>query len=428
MNKNELIDGLNHIDIKERLKSLSELKKMLDSDEIEKPDTGKDVNNHIHTTYSFSPYSPTKAVWRAYISGLETAGIIDHDSIGGAKEFIEAGSILNIATTIGFECRASMKNTALEGRKLNHPDQKDLAYMCIHGVPHDRIDEVQEYLKPYRELRNKRNEKMVDNINKTIGIDEISLDFHKDIVSISEYKDGGSITERHILFALALKIVDLFGKGNETIDFLQSKLGLDIRGKMLDYLSDIGNDFYTYDLLGLLKSSLVEKIYINADEECPPIKELLEFSNSIGAISSYAYLGDVKGSVTGDKKDQKFEDDYIILLFDTLKELGFNAISYMPARNTKEQLDRIRKLCDKYGLFQISGEDINSPRQSFICMAQRAPEFKNLYDATWALIGHEKAATENIKNGMFAEDTIEKLPELSDRVNYFKNLLRTNRW
>ena len=24
------------------------------------PATGRDVNNHIHTTYSFSPYSPTR--------------------------------------------------------------------------------------------------------------------------------------------------------------------------------------------------------------------------------------------------------------------------------------------------------------------------------------------------------------------------------
>ena len=28
-----------------------------------RPTTGQDVNNHIHTTYSFSPYSPTAAVW-----------------------------------------------------------------------------------------------------------------------------------------------------------------------------------------------------------------------------------------------------------------------------------------------------------------------------------------------------------------------------
>jgi len=45
------------------------------------------INNHIHTTYSFSPYSPTAAVYAARMEGLCTAGIIDHDSISGARNF-----------------------------------------------------------------------------------------------------------------------------------------------------------------------------------------------------------------------------------------------------------------------------------------------------------------------------------------------------
>ncbi|MBR6772037.1 MAG: PHP domain-containing protein, partial [Clostridia bacterium] len=36
-----------------------------------------DVNGHIHTTYSFSPYSHTAAVYAARMEGLCTAGIID---------------------------------------------------------------------------------------------------------------------------------------------------------------------------------------------------------------------------------------------------------------------------------------------------------------------------------------------------------------
>ena len=54
----------------------------------------RDVNNHIHTQYSFSPYSPTKAAWMAMQAGLATAGIMDHDTIAGAREYIEAGRIL----------------------------------------------------------------------------------------------------------------------------------------------------------------------------------------------------------------------------------------------------------------------------------------------------------------------------------------------
>ena len=86
-----------------------------------------------------------------------------------------------------------------------------------------------------------------------------------------------------------------------------------------------------------------------------------------------AYLGDVGDSVTGDKRAQKFEDDFLDELVPFLcGAWAIGAITYMPSRNTPAQLKRIRALCDKYGLFQISGEDINSPRQSFVCEAQRA--------------------------------------------------------
>ena len=45
----------------------------------------RDRNNHIHTTYSFSPYSPTAAVYFARMAGLGTCGLMDHYSIAGAQ-------------------------------------------------------------------------------------------------------------------------------------------------------------------------------------------------------------------------------------------------------------------------------------------------------------------------------------------------------
>ena len=93
------------------------------------------ANNHIHTTYSFSPYTPTAAVWFARAAGLPTAGIMDHDSIGGGDEFRAAGDIAGVGTTCGLECRVSMAGTPFADRKLNSPDQPGVAYMTIHSVP-----------------------------------------------------------------------------------------------------------------------------------------------------------------------------------------------------------------------------------------------------------------------------------------------------
>ena len=173
-------------------------------------------------------------------------------------------------------------------------------------------------------------------------------------------------------------------------------------------------------MLGVLKSDLVGKIYIDATDECPKVRDIIAFSKEIGAISAYAYLGDVGQSVTGDKKAQKFEDDYLDQLFEVISDLGFDAVTYMPSRNTPEQLARVMELCDRYNLFQISGEDINSPRQSFICEKMQQPQFKHLIDSTYALIGHEKMATKNLADGMFSAETKAKYPDIQQRIQVYK--------
>ncbi|MGI6777370.1 MAG: PHP domain-containing protein [Acetivibrionales bacterium] len=416
------VQDLNNDNVEIRLNSLKELVSGIEKGDIDRPHTGNDVNNHIHTTYSFSPYSPTKAVWMAYNAGLMTAGIMDHDSISGAEEFIEAGRIIGMATTIGAECRVDFSDTPLKGKRINNPDQKSVVYMALHGIPHTQIGRLKRFFAPYTAERNKRNVKMTGNINELMKPHGIAIDFEKDVVPLSKLSEGGSITERHIMFALSKKMVSKFGKGKMLVDFLKNTLKLDIKSKIENYLLDAGNIHYEYDLLGALKSDMVGMIYIDADAECPDVREVIALANEIGCIAAYAYLGDVGDSVTGDKKSQKFEDDYIELLFEVIKELGFHAVTYMPSRNTLEQLKRVKSLCDKHGLFQISGEDINQPRQSFVCEALKNEEFHNLIDSTWALIGHEKAATEDIKKSMFSKETISKYPSLDERTRIYMNI------
>ena len=355
------------------------------------------ANNHIHTTYSFSPYSPTAAVYFARAAGLQTAGIMDHDSIRGAEEFIEAGEMAGIATTIGLECRVSVAGTPLEGLRINNPDQKSNAYMALHGIPHTQINYMQEVFKPLREKRNARNRKMVENINSIMSPFGISLDFEREIVPISQFPAGGSVTERHLLYVLGEKIVSSEGR-EKTAKFLESKIKIVLSEKQKEQLNDSGNPYFLYDLLGILKSSLVERVYIPATDECMHISELSRLAQDTGSLLCYSYLGDVVDSVTGDKKAQKFEDDFLDLLFDVIKEQKINAVTYMPSRNTPEQLRRIQTMCRERGLTEISGEDINSPRQKFICEQLAQPQFAHLIDATWKLIEREKAETERQLN------------------------------
>ena len=423
MTREELIDKLNAKSCKYRLKILKKLIKLERRDEASKSFVrSDDANNHIHTFYSFSPYSPSKAAYMAYKSGLETMGIMDHDSLSGAEEFIQACKILNTGCTVGFEFRAHLSEKYKRGRRINNPDQDDHIYIAVHGVPHQNIKPLNAYLEYYRQKRQERNRRMTDKINQVFS-GELYIDYDREVLPLSKAEEGGSVTERHLLLALAKAMIKKLGKGEGIVSYVESKLQISVSEKARALLSDVNNPFYEFDLLGVLKSD-VRFFYEDATSESCYAEELVEVAHKYGAIAAYPYLGDVKHAVTGDKREHKLEDDFLDELIEGVKEMGFDAVAYMPTRNTPEQLKRLKKLCEQNGLMQISGEDINSPRQKFECDALKNPEYSHLIESTWALIGHESAASCNIEDGMFSPRTIESVPKLEDRIKLYAEIGR----
>lgn len=348
------IEFLNVPTAEERLKNL----RILLAEETQKPAVlPQYANNHIHTTFSFSPYSPTAAVWAARRAGLATAGIMDHDSIGGAAEFRRAAELAGVGATCGVEMRISWAQTPFAQKRINNPDQCGVAYMTFHSIRERYFEQTADFLKPYRERRNVRNILMLKRISEKTGI---PLDFEKDVLPLSEYANGGSVTERHLLFALAKKVLPE------------------------------GTEEEQYKLLGTYKAGLIHEVYIEPTDELMSLTEAIAFAKDVDAVLCYPYLGDVTDSPTGDKKAAKFEDEYLDELIAYLPKAGIPAVTYMPSRNTTNQLDRLMKLCENYGLKQISGEDINSPSQSFICRQLADPRFAHLVDAAWELVEREK--------------------------------------
>ena len=381
----ELIKRLNAKTKEERLEALCELKQLADEKRFDFPENDGNVNNHIHTTFSFSPYSPAKAIYMARMSKLSVAGIIDHDSVGGITEFREAGRILGLPTTAGFELRVGFEDTPLKGRRINNPDQNDVAYMAIHGLAGSKLAAAESFLRPIGAARAGRNRKMCARLTEITGI---KLDYDTDVLPLSEKRYGGSVTERHLLCALSLKLIGIYGKDRELRDKLLTYPGF--TPETVGKLTDPDDTLFLYDLIGILKSGFIDFVYLPAGkDECPRVQELVRFAKDTDSILAYAYLGDVTDSVTGDKKAQTFEDSWIEELFEVLNELGIKAITYMPARNTREQLERVRNMCERYDILQISGEDINSPRQPFVSKASKDPYFANLKETTWKLIEHE---------------------------------------
>ena len=413
---NKLIDKLNAPTKEERLEALKELLSI----ETDKPRKREcDANNHIHTTFSFSPHSPTKSAYLAYRAGLTSAGIMDHDTLAGADEFRSACHMLGLGVTIGVELRCKLDRGF---GKINNPDQDNIMYTLIHGVPPQSIKEFNDFLEPYRQKRFERDKKMCQKISDKYGKFGIEIDFEKDVKPLSQAHDGGTITERHLLFALSKKLSDKFGRTNDLIAFLEKDLELSVSEKLKGYLLDNDNPYFLYDLLGVLKAD-TKFFYIEADEELLTAEELVKVSLKFGAIPAWSYLGDIGDSVTGDKRRQKFEDDYLPELGAAVKEIGFQASAYAPTRNTPKQLENLLITVRKHNLLQISGEDINTPRQEFTCPILARPEFRHLTTSTWALIGHEKLSFEHgLDYGIFGKKAIEEFPDLLSRVEHYAKI------
>jgi hypothetical protein len=383
-----------------------------------------EINNHIHTIYSFSPYTPSMAAFLARDAGLGAAGSVDHDSVAAAGEMIEACAVLGIGGCAGFEMRVSFKNGPdgeagpFAGRKINNPDSEGLAYMTVQGILKQSINAAAEFLVPVRQRRLERTRTMTGAANgllREAGLGEI--DFQRDIIDKSKYAEGGGITERHLLAAMAEKCVREYGKGKRLVGALESKMGIQVPPKLAAVLEDPGNPHYLYDLLGLFKSGLLGSIFIQPDDnECIPAQSVTAFAQSITAIPAYAYLGDVGESPTGDKKAEKFEDDYIEELFFFFFALGYRAVTYMLPRNSLEPFRRVRRLCAKWGLMEISGVDINSSRQSFNCPQVLQDEFRHLVDTTWALIAHERLASTDERFGLFSAGNPLASLDLASRI------------
>jgi hypothetical protein len=381
-------------------------------------------NNHVHTIYSFSPYSPSTAALLAREAGLEVAGSVDHDSISASREMVEACALVGIGGVTGCELRVGFRGGpdggrfAFADRKINNPDSAGIVYMTIQGVPAGRVDELSAFLAPIRKKRLERTSRMADSASALLreaGIEGIELE--RDVLPRSKSAEGGGVTERHLLAAVTDRLIGRYGRGQGLLDGIAKGFGIAPAKKVAALIGDPANDMLAYDLLGVLKAGFLDRIFEQPGvEECPDAGKVVAFARSIGAIPAYAYLGDVGESPTGDKKAEKFEDDFIEELFDAVKAAGYLGVAYMPPRNTPAQLARVRSLCEERGLMQISGVDINSPRQSFNCPELQLPEFSNLGEATWALVAHERLSSADPRAGLFsAANPLASLP-LKERL------------
>ncbi|MDD4003103.1 MAG: flippase-like domain-containing protein [Clostridia bacterium] len=421
--REKLIPKLNSESSSDRLANLTVIKQIEREDRFFVPQPREyDIKISLKTEYSCMPFKPSYLAYKLHEAGSQIAGIMDHETLAGAKEFFEACNILGIKCLIGVQAKTYISRNKKRNIRINNLNQKDIVNLCMTCIPYESIKKVDEWLKKYRDRRNERNRKMLDSINKKYKYYGITLDFEKDILPVSAYDEGGTVTEWHLIYALAQKMIERFGRGQILLRFLTSELSVTLTEKMKQHLLDVtDNKIYLYDLINILKTE-IKYFYIDANEECCSILEFIKMAKDTGSIVAYPYMGDIIHHVMGEYRVEKFEDSFLEELLSELKDLGVNAVTFEPSRLTDEQTLNIMKLCDKYELMQLSGETIYSVRQSFENYMLEDEKFEVLHNTAWALAGNVKAIENGKESGLFSPSTIEKYPQLSTRIMIYSTL------
>lgn len=404
---------------RKRLKAIKKLKKYEAADPALAPETAAGSGLFsAHTCYSFSPFTPSMAAYLAYKSGLALCGIADHETLAGAQEFLKAAAILGIDASVGVQMRARFYNG--EGRQLSVFYEKDAGLVTLHGIPKSEIAPLDKELAKVRNARLARGRRMVERFNRRLKDYGISLNFDKDVKPLSLASEGGTLTERHILYAFAQKLVDKFGDADRIKKFITSDLGINIEEEYLNAVSDIESPYYAHDLVSCLRNE-ARFFYVRADE-IPDVKDVVAMAKRHGALIAYTYVGSAhRHYAEGEEKVITLEDGYLSEFIAYLGELGFDAVEYFPDDVPPQRAEYIAREAAANGMFVLPHCDVSSPRRRF------APAEKTQGPLTvnmWAVAGHERCAEINRDDGLNSQKSVAKNPDLGLRLGLYAEIAK----
>ena len=168
---------------------------------------GENVNMHFHSFYSFNAegYSPSHIVYNARKKGLYAAGLCDFDVLDGLEEFITAGELLGLRTTVNLETRAFLSE--FSDVDMNSPGEPGVTYVMGAGFAHlpETGSPQADKLASYRGQARQRNLDLIERINKHLP--QIEIDYEKHVLPLTP---SGTATERHIIQAYINRAEDTF--------------------------------------------------------------------------------------------------------------------------------------------------------------------------------------------------------------------------
>ncbi len=241
---------------------------------------------HIHTNLSDGVYDPCTVVQKSAAIGLNIISITDHDNVNGLKEAIECGKDLKVEVIPGLEI-----STDLEDKEIHL-----LGYFIDINN-----DELQKYLKFFRDERYHRAKRIVQKLQK-LGL-PITID------NVMEKAQNSAVGRPHIAYAL--------------ID--------------LGFVNDYYEAFHKY--IGDYGPAYEKKIHVS------PISALKLISDS-GGLSFIAHPGNIKDSIL-----------YYLI------RSGIDGIEIIHPSHTENQIRFFNGIVSQYCLLGSGGSDFHGGKK-----------------------------------------------------------------
>ena len=273
------------------------------------------VNMHFHSFFSYNAegWSPSHIVWASRQAGLYAAGLCDFDVLDGLEEFLQAGELLGVRSTVNLETRAFVPEYA--AAEINSPGEPGVTYIMGGGyatVPEAGTPQAQT-LAMFRSSSRQRNLDLVARINPHVP--DIAVDYEQDVVPLTP---SDNATERHIIRAYVNKSVAAFGD-----DEVVAKYWAELLGKPVE---DVRKMLGTPAIEEAARSKLAKRGgfgYVQPSENTfPKVDDFVDWVLSCRAIPLVTWLD---GTSEGESDAQA--------MLDCLTAKGCAGLNIIPDRN-----------------------------------------------------------------------------------------------
>lgn len=283
----------------------------------------REANCHIHTPYSFSPFSDMSSAFEmAEKEKIALLGINDLYVTDGYDAFHKGCLVNNIFPMFNIEFIGVLKEEQQKGIRLNDRNNPGRVYFSGKGLdyPFHTGFILRKQLKSVIKESQNKIRAMISKLNHMIKIEhpQLSLSYEE----IKKKYAHDLVREHHVAKALRILTLGSFKAPEEQVQFIEKLYG---GKKSTTSLSDdaaLENEIR----LNILKKGGTAFVEENENSYLE-LKKIIRIIIKAGGIPCYpVLLDDTSGSFT------EFETDPEEL-FTSLRQLGIECIELIPGRN-----------------------------------------------------------------------------------------------